>query len=111
MAVLLFASSADAVTPGSAPSVVLPGVAATATIEPADPLYFINLSHGLQPAVNADVLRAPRGETRIVLSGFRNRSVKVIHYTAPLRVAQNDMVITLDAPGAGRAIVSLELEF
>jgi len=103
---------ARAISPeaGQPPTARLPGLAA-ARPEPADPLYFVTISDGVRAFSDTQALRPLEGDPRVVLSTFRHRRIKVIHYTAPLRSAQNDMVLNFDAPGAGRAIVSVELEF
>lgn len=39
------------------------------------------------------------------------RSFKVIDYSTPIRAGQGEMTLNLAAPGAGRAILSLALQF
>ena len=41
----------------------------------------------------------------------RKRPLKVLDYSAPIRTRQGDLTLNLEAPGAGRAILSLGLEF
>lgn len=92
---------------GSAP----PGLAPPVGIEPGDPLYLFSMSGRSPVTVDLDLMRGALTDVRHVNFGFRNRQLKVIHYTAPLRVAQQNMTIKLDAPGAGRTIVGVELVF
>ena len=40
-----------------------------------------------------------------------HRSLKVLDYSTPIRTRQGDLTLNLEAPGAGRAILSLGLEF
>lgn len=88
------------------------GLAASSDAAPGDPLYFIRLSTSHAPTLAVDALRpSAAGADGRIWGGFVNRRIKVIHYTAPIRLNQNDMVLNLDAPGAGRAILSLELKF
>jgi hypothetical protein len=108
--VLLCAPGAWAIQPEPSPPPRLPGLGA-AHAEPADPFYFMALSDQLGSVHREVPVRPLASEPRVVLSGFRHRRIKVIHYATPLRVAQNEMTLNLDAPGAGNAIVSLELEF
>jgi hypothetical protein len=97
----------------AAPSAALPGIAQRHA-EPGDPLYYF--SAPAPPRAVEPVAFGPTPQLLVdpppsFIGGFRSRRIKVIHYATPLRVAQNDMVLNLDAPGAGNAIISLELEF
>jgi hypothetical protein len=40
-----------------------------------------------------------------------HRSLKVLDYSTPIRTRQGDLTLNLEAPGAGRAILSLGVEF
>jgi hypothetical protein len=70
------------------------------------------MSGGSPSGVGVDLMRGSLSNVvQQVNFGFRNRQIKVIHYATPVRVAQRDMTIKLDAPGAGRSIVAFELVF
>lgn len=110
-AALIGAAPAAAISPDSASPARIPGLAPPADVEPGDPFYLFAGTRGSDSNDTLDLRRSSLAEARFVHFGFRNRQIKVIHYATPLRVAQNDMTLKLDAPGAGRAIVSFELEF
>ena len=40
-----------------------------------------------------------------------HRALKVLDYSTPIRTRQGDLTLNLEAPGAGRAILSLGVEF
>jgi hypothetical protein len=50
-------------------------------------------------------------QSRPQVSGFRNRSVKVVRYAQPVRFGQSDYILKLEAPGKRRSFVSFELVF
>jgi hypothetical protein len=110
----LLAAPAVAISPEpDARSATLPGIGHGHT-EPGDPLYYFSAPappHAAPPVVFGPTPQLLVAPPPSIIGGFRSRRIKVIHYATPLRVAQNDMVINLDAPGAGNAIISLELEF
>jgi len=108
------AAPAVAITPETSPAQAAPGPVAQ-TAEPAVPAHFLTLSDGygddLEPIAERRALQLAPAPPGLFLGGFRSRRIKVIHYATPIRVNQNEMMLNLDAPGAGRAIISLELKF
>ncbi len=110
-AALLCGSPAAATGAASPATGSVPGLAPPAGVEPGDPLYLFSMSGGSPKVVGLDLMRGSLSNVQHVNFGFRNRQIKVIHYAAPVRVAQRDMTIKLDAPGAGRSIVAFELVF
>jgi hypothetical protein len=42
---------------------------------------------------------------------FNQRELGPLRYTTPMRIAQNDLMVHLVAPGGGIAVVEIEVEF
>ena len=108
---LLAAPAALALGPEEGGPPAPPGIGDLRPGAPAESRYLPALPSAPESVVAADLTRTATLADQRVWGGFSDRRIKAIHYAAAFRVNQSEMRLNFDAPGAGRAIVSLELEF